>query len=273
MNEEETREAMALLKEVSVLYVEDELGVRDQLALFIRRRVGTLYLAADGQEGLEVFLQHKPDIVVTDISMPVMDGMEMAKQIKAANVDTPVVITTAYNEVGFLNDAIEIGIDKYLVKPINPKLLVDALLAVVIVLFHHREIEARNRLVRFLLDTHPSFLLTSTCANLELVKNDILSHLGYASHEEMQKYCGSDFFTRMDGAAYPQTESGEWIDHLINHPGIEHILYLVDQNHQHPRAFIIMYNHFAELDKCVFSFTEVPKGAKANMVCTNLDIA
>lgn len=262
MNAEENQEALALLKEVSVLYVEDELGVRDQLALFMRRRVGTLHLAADGQEGLEAYFQHKPDIVVTDISMPIMDGLEMAKQIKAANFDTPVIITTAYNEVGFLNDAIDIGIDKYLVKPINPKLLTDALLAVVIVLFHHREIEARNRLVRFLLDTHPSFLLTSTCANLDMVKNDILSHLGYASHREMQKYCGEGFFTRIDGAAYPQTENGEWIDHLIKHPGIEHILYLVDENHLHPRAFIISYNYFAELDKCVFSFTELPGSVK-----------
>lgn len=262
MNADETRDVLELLKEVSVLYVEDDLPVRDQLAQFIRRRVGTLHLAANGQEGLEAFSLHKPDIVVTDISMPVMGGMEMAQQIKAANFDTPVIITTAYNEVGFLNDAIELGIDKYLVKPVNPKLLMDALRAVAIVLFHHREIEARNRLVRFLLDTHPSFLLASTCANLDMVKNDILSHLGYASHEEMQKHCGDGFFTRMDGAVYPQTENGAWIDHLIEHPGIEHILYLVDENPLHPRAFIISFNRFEELDKCVFSFTEVPRGAE-----------
>lgn len=259
MNVEETRDALELLKEVCVLYVEDDLAVRDQLAQFVRRRVGTLHVAANGQEGLEAFLQHKPDIVVTDISMPVMGGLEMARLIKAANFDTPVIITTAYNEVGFLNEAIEIGVDKYVVKPVDPKSLMAALQAVVVVLFHHREIEARNRLVRFLLDTHPTFLLSTTCASLDMVKNDILSHLGYASHEEMQKYCGDSFFTRLDGMVYPQTENGGWIDHLIEHPGTEHILYLLDENHPHPRAFIVLFSHFAELDKCVFSFTEIPK--------------
>lgn len=198
--------------------------------------------------------------------MPIMGGLEMAKQIKAINFDTPVIITTAYNEVGFLNEAIEIGVDKYVVKPVNPQALMAALQAVVIVLFHHRAIEVRNRMVHFLLDTHPSFLVATTCATLNMVKNEILSHLGYASHEEMEKYCGDGFFTRMDGLVYPQTENGGWIDHLIKHPGIEHILYLVDETHLHPRAFIILFSRFDELDKCVFSFTEIPKDPEAPKV-------
>ena len=263
MNADETRDVLELLKEVSVLYVEDDMAVRSQLAHFIRRRVGTLHVAANGQEGLEAFKQLKPDIVVTDISMPVMGGLEMARQIKAINCDTPVVITTAYNEVSFLNEAIEIGVDKYVVKPVDPKALMNALQAVIIVLFHHREIEARNRLVRFLLDTHPTFLLSAICTRMDIVKADILNHLGYASHEEMQKFCGEGFFTRMDGAVYPKIENGGWVDHLINHPGVEHILYLVNGHRLHPRAFIIVFNRFDELDKCVFSFTEMPRNEEA----------
>ena len=263
MNADETRDVLELLKETSVLYVEDDLAVRNQLAHFIRRRVGTLHVAANGQEGLDAFNQLRPDIVVTDISMPVMGGLEMARQIKAINCDTPVIITTAYNEVGFLNEAIEIGVDKYVVKPIDPKALMNALQAVVVVLFHHREIEARNRLVKFLLNTHPTFMLSTLCARLDMVKDDILCHLGYASHEEMQRYCGDGFFTRMDGAVYPQMEDGGWVDQLIKHPGTEHILYLVDERRLHPRAFIIVFNRFDELDKCVFSFTEMPKGMDA----------
>ena len=67
-----------ILRELTLLYVEDEEEIREQLSRFLRRRVGTLYTAANGKEGLEMFRQHQPDLVITDIEMPIMNGLEMA---------------------------------------------------------------------------------------------------------------------------------------------------------------------------------------------------
>lgn len=116
-----------LLKTVSVLFVEDDADVREQLSQFLKRRVGTLYVAENGQEGLEVWRQHKPDVVVTDIMMPVMDGLKMAELIRQENHSVPIIVTTAFNDANFLLKAIDLGIDKYVIKPVNTALLLRAI--------------------------------------------------------------------------------------------------------------------------------------------------
>ncbi|MDD5328524.1 MAG: diguanylate cyclase [Sulfuricella sp.] len=115
------------LKNISVLYVEDDADIREQLSRFLRRRVGKLYTAADGAEGLAVWRRHKPEVVVTDIMMPVMDGLSMAEAIKTENRSVPVIVTTAFNETGFFLKAIDLGIDKYVIKPVKTDLLLQAI--------------------------------------------------------------------------------------------------------------------------------------------------
>ncbi|MFO0753784.1 MAG: diguanylate cyclase [Thermodesulfovibrionales bacterium] len=109
--------------ELSVLYTEDETSAREQVARMLKREVNTLYLAENGQVGLELFLRHSPDIVITDIRMPVMDGLSMAEKIKSVNRQTPVIVTTAHDEAECFIRSIKIGIDRYLLKPVNASLL------------------------------------------------------------------------------------------------------------------------------------------------------
>ncbi len=112
---------------VSLLYVEDEETTRDQIQQFLTARVDTVYSARNGVEGLELFRRHHPDLVVTDILMPVMDGLGMAKEIRAADRDIPIIVTTAYSEASYLLDAIEAGIDHYVMKPMELARLVAAI--------------------------------------------------------------------------------------------------------------------------------------------------
>ena len=69
------------LKTLTVLYVDDDDDVRRQLDRFMGRRVGALITAGNGAEGLDAFRTHQPHIVITDIKMPVMDGLTMAQEI------------------------------------------------------------------------------------------------------------------------------------------------------------------------------------------------
>jgi PAS domain S-box-containing protein len=106
------------LKDISLLYVEDDDFTREDLLDFLRWEFDTVYAAKNGKEGLELFEQNNPDIVITDIRMPVMDGLEMTSHIRGLNPDAPVIITTAYSDLSYIMKAIELGVDGYILKPI-----------------------------------------------------------------------------------------------------------------------------------------------------------
>ncbi len=115
------------LKTLSVLYVEDDEEVRELLTRFLQRWVGTLYIATNGKEGTDVFRKHNPDVVITDIKMPVMDGLEMASLIKTSSSEVPIIVITAYSERDYFIRAIEIGVDRYVTKPVNTDTLLQAI--------------------------------------------------------------------------------------------------------------------------------------------------
>ena len=132
---------LEFLKSLSVLYVEDEEEVRLALSRFLSRRFARLDVAANGEEGLAAFREHHHDVVVTDIRMPRMDGLTMAEAIKDISQEVPVVVITAYNEVEYFQRAIEIGVDRYITKPVNTDLLLIAIVKATRVRFHQREVE------------------------------------------------------------------------------------------------------------------------------------
>lgn len=112
---------------ITLLYVEDENSTREQMTNILRRRVRDVVTAENGAEGLALYREHRPDLVVTDIRMPVMDGLTMAREIKAISRDAKIIMATAFTDVSFLMDAIDIGIDHYVVKPVDIEKLEDAI--------------------------------------------------------------------------------------------------------------------------------------------------
>jgi len=99
--------------------VEDEEAIRKELGSFLQRFCETLYVAVDGKDGLESFEKHNPDIVISDIKMPHMNGIDMAKAIKNIEPEKPVIFTTAHSESGYTLQAIDMQVDGYILKPID----------------------------------------------------------------------------------------------------------------------------------------------------------
>lgn len=132
--------SVADLGQLSVLYVEDEQSIADEVAYFLRPRVGRLLTATDGQAGLEIFRAERPDLVLTDIQMPRLDGLSMAAEIKRLHREVPVIVTTAINDSPHLQRAIAAGVDGYALKPINLEQLLQALLRSTELLMQTREI-------------------------------------------------------------------------------------------------------------------------------------
>lgn len=104
---------------IRMLYVEDEADTREVIVQALESEYPDilLFVAKDGAEGLDSFRANRPDVVITDVRMPVMDGLRMAGEIKALAPEVEIIAMTAHSETSFLLNAIEVGINHYVLKP------------------------------------------------------------------------------------------------------------------------------------------------------------
>jgi len=126
------------LKKYSVLYAEDDEGIRKSYEMILRKICGPLRCAADGNEAFSLYSEKKPDILIADIKMPYIDGLQLIKRIRNVDKDIRILMTTAYTDEQYTLQAIELNISRYLVKPVMLENLKGALYKCV------REIEDRN---------------------------------------------------------------------------------------------------------------------------------
>ncbi len=105
---------------VSLLYVENDRTTRHMIATILKQKYPrlTLYLAENGSQGLNLFIEHHPDVILTDILMPEMDGIQMAREIKTLDSSARIIMLTAASNTDFFIDSIGIGISHYVLKPI-----------------------------------------------------------------------------------------------------------------------------------------------------------
>ena len=109
---------------MKILYVEDEGEAREALSKYLKRRYGKIYTAVDGLDVLIVFKEQLPDLIIVDLYMPNMGGLEMIKEIKKISPEAYVIVTSAVDDVEVILKSVDMGIDKYLLKPISPEALI-----------------------------------------------------------------------------------------------------------------------------------------------------
>jgi len=138
-------------KDISVLYVEDEPLAREAVVEILQRRVREVFTADNGSEGLAMFREHKPDLVVTDIRMPLMDGLKMTREIRLESKGALIIVTTAHSDTSYMLDAIDLGVDQYVVKPVNVEKLTTAVNKCAEIIeyrrAHKRHLEEREKLI------------------------------------------------------------------------------------------------------------------------------
>lgn len=113
----------------TLLYVEDDHLTQELVIRILRRRFPqiNIVMAGNGKDGFELYTTHHPEIVVTDIRMPMVDGIKMAKKIKKLDKDAQIIVLTASDETNNILEAIDIGINNYVLKPINVQKLIRAI--------------------------------------------------------------------------------------------------------------------------------------------------
>ncbi|MDX4028651.1 response regulator transcription factor [Aliarcobacter skirrowii] len=105
-------------KNIKILFVEDEDSIRDNAISYLKRIFDEVYGANDAYEAFDIIQNRKPHIIITDINLPKINGLEMIKKIRQSDSSIKIIILSAYTNTEYLLDAVELGLEKYLVKPI-----------------------------------------------------------------------------------------------------------------------------------------------------------
>ncbi len=114
-------------KKLKLLYVEDNQEARESTSVILEEFFDDIIIAINGEEGFYNFQEEKIDLIITDINMPKLNGLDMIQKIRQIDKSIPILVLSAYNESGFFMDSIKLGVEGYLLKPIDINQFLDVL--------------------------------------------------------------------------------------------------------------------------------------------------
>jgi len=179
------------LASLNVLYVEDDHETREELELVLQGWFKNFYCANNGEEGLKLYQQYSPDIVISDIQMPKMNGLSMAADIRSINKSQEIIILSAYNDVEYLFRALELGIKHYITKPVSIERLLDKLLEINQQMNLEADIREKNKLLeqyKLLVDEKAIVAKIDLQGNITYVNQQFCILSGYSKEELMGQH-------------------------------------------------------------------------------------
>ena len=189
MDKEQIKKLRVMSKDISVLYVEDDKNMSLQLQGLIRKFFKNVEVEKNGLHGLQNYTKNRQDIVITDIAMPVMDGIEMSKKIKLINSNQNILVTFAHSGTENLIKLIDIGVDKFITKPMNAGSFLSSISKIVINIYREKREAILESKLKSQQDLHKEFL------------NGVLFPLAYFEDDEIVYANNSfkrQFFTQID---------------------------------------------------------------------------
>ena len=265
-----------VLKNISILYVEDENDVRDFTSKILNPLLKKVFIAQDGEEGLKVFQENKDeiDLVVSDINMPKMDGLSMCDAIKKINSEIPIVITSAHNDTGFLKRAIDIGVNTYAMKPIDLYQLIESIIkAMEPIILKRQLIELNSSLkskieqevnkIKSILDAQDNIIIVTNKEEITNVNKKFLDFFGIGNFDDFisTKKNIFDFFEEEFGFISKEQidKQDSWIQYIQNLQEIDRIV-KIKTTLGEEKIFTIHVDYYEQQDDYyVFSLTDITK--------------
>lgn len=112
-----------VLKNSSILLAEDEDALRESFKKVLLLYVDKVYDACNGEEAYSIYTKNNPDIIITDVKMPKMNGLELIKEVRKSNQNIPIIVTSAYADQDLLLESIKLSLVEYIIKPIKESVL------------------------------------------------------------------------------------------------------------------------------------------------------
>ncbi len=242
----------------NILFVDDEKSIRDGMSQFLVHFCDKLFVAKDGKEALEIYEKNSIDILLSDIRMPRMDGIELARRIKELNEDQIIIFTTAYSDSNFFLEAIELQVDAFVLKPIDFEKLEKK------ILFFKDNIKEREESKRkqILLDkivelTKNLLIVLDKDKNIILSNRAFLDFFGIKSAGEFKRKMGciKNIITLQDNTKTFK-QSSNWIDEIALYSEKNEIFLLKDS------YFYIHIHKIEETEDTIFLFNDITEVEK-----------
>ena len=186
-----------LYKNIKILYIEDDEIARENGLEYLEDFFENIYEASDAIIALQLYEKHKPDIIITDIQMPKLNGLEFVKRIRQKDKKTQIIIITAFSDKDYLLKAIELGLVKYLVKPVREKEFEEALFLCINALERNESNIVKLDEFTFFDTFNKNLISNNEIVKLRAKELDFLELLiknknRYVTYEEIENYVWDD---------------------------------------------------------------------------------
>lgn len=262
-----------ILRNIKVLYVEDEVEVRNFTAKTIQAIVKELVVAENGLDGIEKFKANQDiDLIVTDINMPKLGGLEMCEAIQAINPNIPIVITSAHNDPDFLKKAIDIGVDAYAMKPVDLYQLLDCMIKAMEPIFLRNQLEKLNlsleskveegiKQIKLILDAQDNIVIVTDGIKITNVNKRFLDFFQKNTLEEFLQtsQCIDAYFKKENNFFHQEMVDKEesWIESLKKLPELQRVVKLVNKEGE-DRIFAVKIHEYDNDEQYyVISLTDI----------------
>lgn len=208
-----------LSKTINLLYVEDNTALSKNMEILLSKIVDNVVIATNGEEGYKKFLEYEPEIIITDINMPLMNGFEMINKVLGVEPECKIIILSALDEKEDLYRAINLGVYRYLTKPTKVPNLIDALYDTLISI--HRDENRRlflNQLQNIFNYQH-SIVVMMFEGNFILPNQRFLEFFNVDTLKDFYtQYNCDDILLKHEGFLYTK-EGIPWYETLVKNPG------------------------------------------------------
>ena len=143
-----TNKDLNILHNFNVLYLEDDENLLKHTTDVLEDFVNNIYAVKTSNEALDILLNKKVDVIISDILLKDENGIDFLKHIKNKNINIPTILTTAHTDTQYLLDAIKLKVENYIVKPINIKELLNSLHDILLPIVQEKEIRKNNSVIK-----------------------------------------------------------------------------------------------------------------------------
>jgi len=248
-------------KDIVILYVEDEQDIRDGLVPILNYFADKLYIAIDGKDGLEQYKKCNPDIVISDIKMPNLNGIDMVKEIKKIDRKQHIIFTTAHSESGFFMEAINLQVDGYILKPID----LDLLELKIEDIIHQVNLKYRLKQQQTLINEIAT-LQNNLLIVLDAQENIIFSNENFLDFfqidrlEDFKKqyqHLSKQFLQNENYCVMDKEIDREWLNHFMTLNDKDRVVIMIDIKIFEPKAFLVSIQLRKQTQHYIVTFTEI----------------